>query len=99
MDVQAAGHVAMSERDFDFIHSRPRSRWADIVAKLKAAKTGAVFAEKLREDQNNGRDRQIARQSLHAIAKVYRMRVSVTIRERMVLVKKVDDLPAPPKRT
>jgi hypothetical protein len=83
----------MAERvtteEFERLQQQAGSRWSDLVTKLKESDIGESFRETLRAHEDNGSDRQRARQAIHMLCRYHGMRVQLTVKGTDVLVRKL----------
>ena len=79
----------ITPEEFEQRKNRPRSRWALLVKNLLAASDGQSFAVCLQEEENTGRGRLRARQSIYAIARYHRIEIKLCSEPLAILVMRV----------
>ncbi len=81
--------VDITPDEFERRKTRLRSRWALLIKNLKHASDGQAFSVCLRNEENTGRGRLRARQSIYAIARYYQIEIKLCSEPMAILVMRV----------
>ncbi len=81
--------VDITPEEFERRKTRIRSRWALLIKNLKAASDGQSFSVCLRDEENTGRGRLRARQSIYAIARYHQIEIKLCSEPQVILVMRV----------